>query len=492
MQIWAALDDVDAASRALATDFDPGVLAVADTETLLMRLATIESRLYGVKARAAARLAESGRWLDAGARTPAEHLATKTGTGIGEARRLAATGEHLEALPAVRAAAVAGDVSAAALVLVADAAAAAPGEATRLLATAAETSLAGLREVCLQTKANADADPDATHRRIHDARAFRTWTDAEGAGHFAGHGVPEDIAWLRSVLEPARDDLFTAARRDGDHPPSDQLDYDALFAVLRSAAGEATDLPADLRREWPAPGRALAKVEPMPVQSTGVESAAVLPPGAATATGPDPRWNPNRRSRRQWSRANVIVRIDAAAAARGRAEGDERCEIVGTGPVPVASVLAMVAGGARLAVVAGGREPSGDETVETVAHVPANRAAGTDIRDPAAIAGELDRCGVRVSGLVHAGRAPNAFQLTALRWLNPTCATAGCVNPRCDVDHRTGWAITKTSRLEDLDPLCRYHHNLKTHRGWALVDGTGKRPLVPPEDERHPRHRRAG
>ncbi|MCA1824914.1 MAG: DUF222 domain-containing protein [Mycobacteriales bacterium] len=478
MQIWAALDDVDAASRALATHFDPGLLAVADTETLLTRLAAVESRLYGVKARAAARLAESGRWLDAGARTPAEHLASKTGVGIGEARRLVATGEHLEALPAVRAAAVAGDVSAPALVLVADAAAAAPREATRLLATAAETSIAGLREVCLQTKANADPDPDATHRRIHNARAFRTWTDAEGAGHFAGHGVPEDIAWLRSVLEPARDELFTAARRAGDHPPSDQLDYDAVFALLRSAAGEATDLPAGLRREWPAPGRALATVE--------------SPTAESAAPKFDARWNPNRRTPRQWSRANVIVRIDAAAAARGRAEGDERCEIVGTGPVPVTSVLAMVAGGARLALVSGRREPSGDETVESVAHVPANRAATTDIRDADAIVAELDRCRVRVSGVVHAGRAPTAFQLTALRWLNPSCATAGCVNPRCDVDHRTGWAITKTTRLEDLDPLCRYHHNLKTHRGWALVDGSGKRPLVPPEDERHPRHRRAG
>jgi hypothetical protein len=43
--------------------------------------------------------------------------------------------------------------------------------------------------------------------------------------------------------------------------------------------------------------------------------------------------------------------------------------------------------------------------------------------------------------------------------------------------------------LELLDRLCRYHHRLKTTKGWALVEGSGKRDFVPPED---PRHRRFG
>jgi hypothetical protein len=42
--------------------------------------------------------------------------------------------------------------------------------------------------------------------------------------------------------------------------------------------------------------------------------------------------------------------------------------------------------------------------------------------------------------------------------------------------------------LEMLDRLCRYHHRLKTTKGWALVEGTGKRDFVPPEDPRHPRY----
>jgi hypothetical protein len=41
-----------------------------------------------------------------------------------------------------------------------------------------------------------------------------------------------------------------------------------------------------------------------------------------------------------------------------------------------------------------------------------------------------------------------------------------------------------------LDKLCRFHHRLKTNEGWALVEGTGKRDFVPPDDPRHPRHKR--
>ncbi|MCA1825152.1 MAG: HNH endonuclease signature motif containing protein, partial [Mycobacteriales bacterium] len=322
-----------------------------------------------------------------------------------------------------------------------------------------ETSFASLREACLAAKAGADPDPEATHRRIHAGRGLRFWTDGEGAGNFSGRGVPEDVAGLRSVLEPTREELFGAARRAGQVVASDALDYDALLATLRRALGEPTDLPAGIAR-----------------QTTDLPDSGRL----ANPAGP-------RRSRRPWSRATVIVRVDATAAARGHAVSGEVCEIVGTGPVPVGTVRAMLADGAGLAVVS-----TRGDAVETVAHVRADRAAGIDPGDADALAAELARTGRPVSGVVHPGRAPSRAQLTALHWLQPTCAVTGCVNPRCDVDHRTGWAVTKTTRLEDLDPLCRFHHNLKTHRGWALVDGEGARPIVPPEDERHPRHRRAG
>src|SRR5690606_41492009 len=52
--------------------------------------------------------------------------------------------------------------------------------------------------------------------------------------------------------------------------------------------------------------------------------------------------------------------------------------------------------------------------------------------------------------------------------------------------HRTPWADTHTTVVDDMDWLCIPHHQLKTHQNWALVEGTGIRPFVPPHDPRHP------
>ncbi len=98
--------------------------------------------------------------------------------------------------------------------------------------------------------------------------------------------------------------------------------------------------------------------------------------------------------------------------------------------------------------------------------------------------------GKNVVGVVHMRRRPNAYQKSALDWLFPTCAAKGCSTRACflETDHREDWAHTHVTVLELLDRLCRYHHRLKTTKGWALVEGTGKRDFVPPEDPRHPRH----
>ena len=58
-----------------------------------------------------------------------------------------------------------------------------------------------------------------------------------------------------------------------------------------------------------------------------------------------------------------------------------------------------------------------------------------------------------------------------------------------EIDHRNPWADCHETVLTNLDPLCDHDHDLKTHHGWALIEGTGKRPMVPPDDPRHPRNR---
>ena len=163
----------------------------------------------------------------------------------------------------------------------------------------------------------------------------------------------------------------------------------------------------------------------------------------------------NRKQRRAFAHAKVIVRVDAPAYERGHTVAGEICEIVGYGPVPVSVVKEMVdKGGAfAAAVLTAGRE------VLTVAHL---------------------------------GRKPTALQHTALEWIDPLCAAEGCNNiHRLEVDHRHDWAKTKRTTLDELDNLCRLHHRLKTCHGWALVAGRGKRAFVPPDDPRHPNNQPA-
>jgi len=143
----------------------------------------------------------------------------------------------------------------------------------------------------------------------------------------------------------------------------------------------------------------------------------------------------------------ALLRIDLEALARGAVEGEELCEITGVGPVPV-----------RVA-----REMLGESVLELVI------TRGTD-----------------VASVTHLGRGPTKAQRVALLWQSPTCSTEGCARTRVEIDHRTPWAQSRVTRLDQLDPLCVHHHGLKHRDGWKLVRGSGTRPFVPPDDPRHP------
>ena len=97
--------------------------------------------------------------------------------------------------------------------------------------------------------------------------------------------------------------------------------------------------------------------------------------------------------------------------------------------------------------------------------------------------------GQDIVGVAHLGRRANALQQTALEWLYPACAVLGCpAQSFLEIDHREDWAKTHLTVFDLLDRLCKHHHDLKTRDGWALVQGTGKRDFVPPDDPRHPGH----
>jgi hypothetical protein len=74
-------------------------------------------------------------------------------------------------------------------------------------------------------------------------------------------------------------------------------------------------------------------------------------------------------------------------------------------------------------------------------------------------------------------------------WSQPICSAQGCGATRTQADHRIPYAESHHTRVEEMDPLCRRHHDLKTYDGWALVEGSGDRPMVAPTDPRHPAYR---
>jgi hypothetical protein len=88
--------------------------------------------------------------------------------------------------------------------------------------------------------------------------------------------------------------------------------------------------------------------------------------------------------------------------------------------------------------------------------------------------------------VAHLGRPPTALQRSGLEWLYPTCAVEGCNAHVREWDHRIDWSKSHITVFDWLDGLCGHDHDKKTLEGWGLVEGVGKRPMVPPDDPRHP------
>jgi hypothetical protein len=59
------------------------------------------------------------------------------------------------------------------------------------------------------------------------------------------------------------------------------------------------------------------------------------------------------------------------------------------------------------------------------------------------------------------------------RWVRSrdrTCRFPGCTQPACraDIDHVKSYATGGSTSAANLLALCRHHHRLKHHAGWAL------------------------
>jgi len=265
-----------------AAGFDAALLSCEDAAAVMLDAAVIENLAATVKALAAARFAAGEGWKAAGARSAASHLARVTGTSVRAASEVLDVGRRLGTMPALGAAARAGELSAAQVAAVADAAVVDPSAEGSLLDKARCSSLGELREHCGRVKAAARPDAEARRKALHDQRFLRAWTDSEGGWNLRLRHNPEVGAVVMAAVEAVRDRLFRRARAEGRHEPSEAYAADALVELV--AGG-----------------------------------------GVKTST-----------------RAKIIVRVDLPALLRGQVGPGECCEIAGFGPVAASAVRDLI------------------------------------------------------------------------------------------------------------------------------------------------------
>jgi hypothetical protein len=172
--------------------------------------------------------------------------------------------------------------------------------------------------------------------------------------------------------------------------------------------------------------------------SNGDGSGGRVDTGSAPASGQSDTPPPQRRLNERYL---ALLRVDVEALRRGGVTGDQLCEISGVGPVPV-TVARDLLGHAVLKLV-------------------------------------ITR-GIDVCNVTHLGRGPTAAQRIALAWTSPGCTVEGCARTRVEYDHRLDWKDTRHTRLDELDPLCAYHHDLRTRLRWLSSPGTANDPSYRP------------
>ena len=145
---------------------------------------------------------------------------------------------------------------------------------------------------------------------------------------------------------------------------------------------------------------------------------------------------PAPKGPRTGRQTKVIIRVDGSALVRGEVEDGETCEIAGIGQVALSAV----------------REQIPD------AHITYVITNATDVT------------------VAHLGRQVTAHQRTALEARGYQCEVPGCTADHLlEIDHVTGWAITKDTRLPDLAWLCTSHHRQKSRRHYRLLGPPGQR-----------------
>ncbi len=284
-----------------------------------------------------------------------------------------------------------------------------------------------------------------------DAIATAASADPSAEGSLLEHASTDGVRGLRSACAAVEAAAST-----------DQAErYEACRARRSLRHRRISDVEGVVEMRGPLDVTARVMAALAPARSGAVRAGPIVgSPGAPRVLGVRRPRADGRRVRRRRQRSNgnrapatVVAHVDHEAFTRGWTEPGETCEIVGIGPVPVFVVRKLASDAILKALI----------------------TDGTDIRS-----------------VSHLGRTIPARLRTAIGALYPECVIAGChVDRHLELDHNTPVCEGGRTELENLAPLCHFHHDDKTIHD-LRVEGTGtNRRLVPTPTTTTPNHDRS-
>lgn len=255
----------------------------------------------------------------------------------------------------------------------------------------------------------------------------------------------------KAAADPSPEDTYRRIRRE--RRATRYTDGEgARHLNLRGPVDEMAVLEAEIDRLTDQIFRARAKAGDFEERGAYAFDAAIelaRRSAGTTVDGANGAHDADSGGQRRGPQHLALLRLDVEALWRGHVEGDELCEVTGLGPIPVGIARRLLGDAVLKLLITKG---------QAVAHV-------TSLT-----------------------RGPTQAMRYALLWTSPTCTVEGCSRTIVEHDHAWGteYKDTRHTRLEETDRICTTHHDLHTYQGWALVPGAGKRPMVPPDDPRHP------
>jgi hypothetical protein len=286
--------------------------------------------------------------------------------------------------------------------------------------------------------------------------ALRKGELSSGQASAVTAGAGEDPAAAKRMLDAARNlplprlkerAKFEKAARDSKATQAERLERIARERFLTTRVGEMGELRGEFMLP-PVPGARLLSAIESEMKMLIDEAARSGEPATRANLASDALALLARRPAGAGKgETTIVLTVDADAFRRGETKEGETCVLAGIGPVPVL-VAEEILGEAALKLVI---------------------SNGADI--------------ATVSSL---GRVIPAHVRRALEVRDRHCVVPGCGSTlNLEIDHFVvPFEQGGETALWNLARVCRYHHRLKTHRGYKLVGGPGRwRWLAPGEDD---------